>query len=299
MSQNQSIPNFIIVGAPKCGTTALDYHLNLHPEIFMAKKEIHFFGSDLGMIQEPLDKDKYLSFFNDAKTNQLKGESSVWYLYSKLAAKEIKEFNPNCKIIILLRNPFEMLPSLHGQYIFNGIEDIKDFNQALFSDINNQNKTPCNLFKDRPKYIESVLYKHQVERFKDSFNNDELLILLHEELKSNFLETYKKTLNFLGVNDTDFEPDVKKINMRKEVTNITLHQLSKSPPNTLKKVFRTIVPIKSVRHSIMQWSENINVSNAKEISVSTESFKQIKEQTKEDVDALEKLINKDLSNWLT
>src|SRR3989339_415720 len=125
-------PDFFIVGAPKSGTTAMCTYLKQHPEIFMPeKKESHFFGTDLNSPRFIRDKKIYLSLFSKAKDERRVGESSVWYLYSKKAASEIKEFSPSASIIIMLRNPVDMLYSQHSQFLYNGNEDIACFEEAL------------------------------------------------------------------------------------------------------------------------------------------------------------------------
>lgn len=125
-------PNFFIVGAPKCGTTAMHIYLRQHPEIFMPeKKESHFFGSDLNSQYFIRDREKYLSLFSEAKDVKRIGEASVWYLYSKQAAYEIKEFSPSASIIIMLRNPVDMLYAQHSQFLYNGNENIASFEDAL------------------------------------------------------------------------------------------------------------------------------------------------------------------------
>jgi hypothetical protein len=102
-------PDFFIVGAPKCGTTSLSEYLKQHPEIFMSEpKEPHFFGTDLesywgGRFERYRDVHKYLSLFANVQDEIRVGEASPWYLYSKRAAEEIKQFNPASRIIILLR----------------------------------------------------------------------------------------------------------------------------------------------------------------------------------------------------
>ena len=296
MKKKKNIPDFFIVGAPKCGTTALDFHLSKHPEIFMAKKELHYFGTDLGMIQEELTEEKYLSFFNEAADKQIKGESSVWYLYSKKAAEEIMTFNPYAKIIILLRKPTEMIPSLHSQYVYNGIENLKDFKKAFEYDLNNEAK-PCSLFNIRPKYIDSTMYNEQVQRFLNVFDAKNVLIVLHDDLSSNFNQIYIRTLQFLGASNTSFLPLEQQINARKEVKNVKLHQMSKQPPRKIKSIFRTVVPSKKVRHSIMKWVEERNVTEQIPEGISTATKHKIIELTKQDTRALEKLLNKDLSSW--
>ena len=86
-------PDFFIVGAPKSGTTALNNYLSQHPNVFMAQKELHRFGSDLKMKIIP-SEEEYLQSFQGSREGQLIGEASVWYLFSKSAAAEIKSFSP-------------------------------------------------------------------------------------------------------------------------------------------------------------------------------------------------------------
>jgi hypothetical protein len=116
-------PNFFIVGAPKSGTTALHTYLGMHPEVFMGPKEAHFFAPDVRI--EPLDSDKYFEGFVGAEGKACIGEASVFYLYPEKAAAAIHEFNPNAKIIVMLRNPVDLLYSLHSQFQFDQLEDIK------------------------------------------------------------------------------------------------------------------------------------------------------------------------------
>ena len=86
-------PDFFIVGAPKCGTTALNDYLAMHPDIYMARKEMHHFGADLRFGNQfyRRNKDAYLAEFDTWNGQSLVGEASVWYLFSQTAAEEIKQ----------------------------------------------------------------------------------------------------------------------------------------------------------------------------------------------------------------
>jgi len=92
-------PSFFIVGAPKSGTTALCKYLNRHPQIFIpAEKELRYFNSN-----DPVfTLEKYLNFFRDGQ-EMICGEGTPLYLMSETAAARIYEFNPEAKIIIMLR----------------------------------------------------------------------------------------------------------------------------------------------------------------------------------------------------
>ena len=122
-------PDFFIAGAPKCGTTAMHTYLQTHPEVFVSKvKEPSFFATDLHN-SNPLvcNIEEYLSLFAEVRDEKRVGEASTGYFYSQNAAKELKEFNPSASIIIMLRNPVDMMYSLHGQLLYQGNEDLVNF----------------------------------------------------------------------------------------------------------------------------------------------------------------------------
>ena len=128
-------PDLFIVGAPKCGTTAMTRFLEAHPEVQMAaRKDLHFFGSDLGFRnRERIGEAEYLAHFHNDDSKRIRAESSVWYLYSERAASEIAACNPEARILILLRHPVEMMHALWAQLRLNGLgdEDITEFAEAL------------------------------------------------------------------------------------------------------------------------------------------------------------------------
>ena len=132
-------PNFFIVGAPKSATTSLHYYLGQHPDIFMStEKEIsYFFFNESKRNVKGLKE--YMKHFEDVKNEKVIGESTPAYLSSENAMKEIKEFSPKAKILISLRDPVEMLKSLHNQYLYNGDEKIKDFEKAISLEDTNSN----------------------------------------------------------------------------------------------------------------------------------------------------------------
>jgi hypothetical protein len=127
------IPTFFIVGAPSCGTSSLGRYLDAHPRIFISKpKEPHHFGVDLELRPRPYaEREAYLKLFEGAGDVQHAGDGSVLYLYSRTAPAEILELNPAAKVIIMLRDLLEMVPSLHAHNLVLNYEDILDLAQAL------------------------------------------------------------------------------------------------------------------------------------------------------------------------
>ena len=127
-----SKPNFFIVGAPKCGTTALYEYLRPHPHIFMSKvKEPHFFANDLGTYPFIKTLEEYTRLFTDSNEQHVRvGEASVYYLRSATAIANIHQFNPHAKIIAMFRNPVEMVHALHSQLLYVSEESESDFETA-------------------------------------------------------------------------------------------------------------------------------------------------------------------------
>jgi hypothetical protein len=200
-------PDFFIVGAPRCGTTALDNYLSQHPDIYMAKKEMHHFGSDLrfGPQFYRRDLDAYLSEFGAWNGQARAGESSVWYLFSKQAAAEIKAFNPDARIIIMLREPSEMLCSLYHVFRSDGNEHLPTFREALAAEedrragrqIGRHTYLSQGLF-----YHEAAGYAEQVRRYFDMFGRDHVHVVLFDEFAAQTATVYGRVLDFLGVDST-------------------------------------------------------------------------------------------------
>ena len=206
-------PNFFIVGAPKCGTSSMVEYLSQHPDIFMpeertttGKKELHFFGADLGSLAIPQNEKQYLKFFAKATTEKKIGEASTGYLYSRDAAREIFEFNPSSQIIIMLRNPTDMLYSLHSQKLYNGTENIRNFEEALDAEEDRRKGRRIPRLCRFPKgllYTEVVKYTEQVERYMEVFGREKVMVIIFDDFVSDTAGVYKETLEFLGV-DANF-----------------------------------------------------------------------------------------------
>ncbi|MEO8860027.1 MAG: sulfotransferase [Ginsengibacter sp.] len=291
-------PDFFIVGAPKSGTTALNNYLSQHPDVFMAKKELHRFGSDLKMKIIP-SEEEYLQSFQYAGEGKLIGEASVWYLFSKTAAAEIKSFSPAAKIIIMLRNPAEMLPSLHSQNLYNGNEDTKNFKKALDLDVERKigKSLPESIdFFALPSYFDSALYFEQVKRYLDIFGKANVQIILYDDFIKNTQQIFLDTLKFLNLgSDTKIQFSV--INPNKKVKLFGLHKFLKSPPKKIKKIVRIVLPAKKIRHKIMLTLFKLNSAEQKRKDMNEALRKELITFYKDDIQKLGKLINRDLSNW--
>jgi hypothetical protein len=287
------------VGAPKCGTTAMNDYLAQHPDIFMAKKEIHYFGSDL-KTRVKISEAEYLQHFSEAANKKITGEASVWYLFSKTAAAEIKKFSPEAKILIMLRNPVQVLHSLHSQHLYDGNEDVTDFETALNLDDERKkgNSIPDSLdFFQLPPYRDSVLFAQQVKRYLDSFGRENVHIILYEDFITNTEKSVKGTLNFLGV-DNKIQVEYNVINPNKKIRFFSLHRLLKNPSSGFKKIIRIILPFKKLRHRVMAYLFTWNTKIKARDKLSDQVSVRLKAEFAEDINSLGKIISRDLSGWL-
>ncbi len=202
---NVSKPNLFLVGAPKCGTTSLHNYLGQHPGIFMSDpKEPHYFSTDLQwrFQARPFNTEaSYLKLFEDAAGYSTRGEASVWYLYSKVAAQQVYDFNPDAKIVIALRNPVEMVYSLFRFAVKNGSETIRSFRDALAAEparTRGENlPAPLNL-RTALLYRDAASFAGQVERYMSLFDRSQVRVVLFDDLADKPQQVCSDLFEFLG-----------------------------------------------------------------------------------------------------
>src|SRR5947207_7904708 len=159
-------PDFFIVGAPRSGTTAMFHYLSTHPEIWMSdRKEMHFFGSDLNFGPQFFRRDlkAYLAEYEGRNGALRAGDASVWYLMSKKAAGEIKAFNPDASIIIMLRDPTELLQSMYYMFRYDGNEHLPTFEEALAA----EEQRRAGKLLTRQTYLAQALVYRDIVRFTE------------------------------------------------------------------------------------------------------------------------------------
>ena len=290
-------PNFFIVGAPKCGTTAMNDYLSKHPEVFVPDiKEVHFFGRDLDITKGALrDERVYLELFRNATTEKRLGEASVWYLYSKTAAQEIYDFNPDAKIIVMLRNPADMLYSQHSQFLYNGNEDIESFHEALVAEPERKagRRIPKSAhLVDGLFYSETVRYAEQIERYFERFGRNNVYIILYDDFRADLPGTYRKLLRFLDVRD-DFAPEFAVVNPNKRARSALLRSFVQEPPESIKRLSRVFFP-RSLRQRVMKGLDQANVRYEARAPLDPELKAELERRFAPEVDKLERLLGREL-----
>lgn len=298
---NAKRPDFFIVGAPKSGTTAMADYLGQHPQIFMCyRKEMHFFGKDLTKTQHEffvLDEARYLWMFREARPGQRMGEASVMYLMSKCAAKEIREFNPDAQIIIMLRKPVDMLYAYHSQLLWGTYEDIPDFKEALRAEPARRRgeRIPrCAMMQESLYYREVAKYAEQVERYLDVFGRDRVLVLLYDELKADPATCYRRTLEFLGLQPMDL-PDYRVINRNKVLRSRLLGELLQRQPFAMRLGLRLLPD--HMRYRLLWLISRLNSRIEKRSPIPERFQAELLSEFAPEVERLGKLLSQDLRHW--
>jgi Sulfotransferase domain len=294
------IPDFFIVGAPKCGTTSLCSYLAQHPDIFMPKlKEVQFFCSDLPVPPMVPNEQAYLSLFSDAINEKRVGEASVWNLYSAKAAQAIHFFSPESSIIIMLRHPVDMLYALHSQRIYNGVESVTDFEQALNGAVHASMMTNVLTIPDPfagPFCLDVGKYTQHVARYLDVFGADRVKIILYDDFVKNPSDVYVDVLRFLGV-DPDFMPRFEIVNANRHVRNVLLQRMVRTPSAPLRAVVRALLP-RPLRQRAVEGIARLNSREAPRAQMPDDLRRTLSQQLAPDVMDLSRLIGRDLTHWL-
>lgn len=282
-------PNFFIAGMPRSGTTSLYTYLKQHPDIYLSiYKEPNYFCRDLTQSDYNIQDDEiYFSLFADAHSQSCIGEGSVWYLTSKIAASAIKNFNPSAKIIVMLRQPIDMIYSLHALYVRTGNEDIVDFEEALEMEKSRRggfNIPPGCYFPEGLLYQEVAKFYHKLKRFFDVFDHDQIHVIIFDEFAEDTAQCYRDTLRFLGVNYRfEAEFNLKKADAR--IRPLAMEQIRRAHPEVKRKL--------SNKTGLRAHK------GPKRPPLTAELGSRLKSLFKEDIERTGELIGRNLANWIS
>ncbi|MBM4055119.1 MAG: sulfotransferase domain-containing protein [Planctomycetes bacterium] len=299
-----NLPNFLIVGAAKSGTTSLYYYLKQHPEIYLPKiKECKFFSHMTGDYKGPGDEedlnkqiiktlDDYKLLFANTTDEKAIGDISPDYLYYfHESIKNIKSIlGNNVKILIILRNPIERAYSKYLHNVREGFETLS-FEEAL----KEENVRKNNNWGWGWYLVESGLYFNQIKTYMDNFS--QVQVLFYEDLLKNTLDLMKRIFLFLEI-DPNFIPNIEvKFNASGKPKNKFINNMLVRPsfPKTILKGLTKPFLSDDKRREL---KESLRAKNTEKISMEEDTRAYLRDVFKEDVLKLQALINKDLSYWL-
>lgn len=294
-------PTFFLVGAPKCGTTSLNDYLRQHPDIFIPeRKELHYFGRDLRFFKSPRPKKhEYLNHFAAAQPHQQAGEASVWYLYSRQAAGEIHSFCPDARIIIMLRNPVDMMHSLHSQFIYESNENVANFGSALALEEERrrgQKLPPRTNFREGLLYRRVARYAEQVRRYLALFGRENVHVVDFDEFSQETPRVYAEVLEFLGA-DPSFPCEFRVRNPNKQVLSTSLQSFLNNPSPGAVSLARRLIPM-PLRRAIIDRLKRANARPASRPPLDEQLRARLEREFAFEVDLLSQLLDRDFTPWL-
>lgn len=292
-------PDFFIAGAPKCGTTALAGWLAQHPKVFMpVHKEPYFFGDDLTHRHGRPTRREYEAIFAPAAGDQLTGDASTWSLWSTSAAAEIRAARPDARIFIMLRNPVDMMYSLHAEMVWEADEDVLDFATAVDLDVERANGRSLPRGIGRPetvRYRSAADFASQVTRYLSTFPAEQVHIIIFDDLVADAGSVYRGAVEFLGL-----EPHpgtvIDRRNASKVIRSRALQRVLLAPPWPISATMPTFRR-SPLSHRIRGWLLEANSRVQPRPPLDLTLRRRLTNELRPAIERLEALIGRDLSEW--
>lgn len=294
------LPNFVIFGAQKAGTTSIYNYLKQHPQIYMSPvKETNFFlmNWEEEQFRETFEDnrrkkirtlDDYTQLFADVSNEVAIGEVSPNYLLShETSALQILKYIPKAKLIAVLRNPVDRA---YSDYLMNVREGRAK--RSLSEQIKNASQKSHVILKG--------FYYKGLRTFYDHFDSRQIKIFLYDDLRENPINFMQKMYQFLEV-DSSFVPDINKIFQKAQVPKSEAVNKLLYRPNLLRSsiatILRLMLPLET-RQKLRKRLIDLNMSNKAPQPLSPEDRQQLLNLYQSDILKLQDLIQRDLSKWL-
>lgn len=273
-------------------------YLREHPDLFISSpKEPTYFGSDLVPKKFPT-LESYLALFENTGNAKRAGDGSVAYLASDTAAEDIHSFNPDASILIILRDPVEMVHSLHLKHYLMGIEPCRSLEDALAAEpgrLCDGTGVPAGV---APKVIalrNRATYAPQVKRYLDLFG-PRVKMFLFDDFQANTARVFHETCRFLGVRD-DVSPVCTAHNVGRQVCNRRWHEFLTRTPRWAQGLARALIPFPALRQRIQKRLVKRNQCGGKPAALTPELRARLRKEFAPSISDLEQLTGWDLSHW--
>ena len=310
MKTSPKLPNFLVIGAGKSGTTSIYEYLKQHPQVFMSEvKEPNFFALEGVKKITGYDKDDphgfnhypwaitnfkdYEKLFENVTNEKAVGESSTMYQYMPKAPENIKKHIPDAKLIAIFRNPVDRLYSRYLHLAREFREPTQDFEDCLIKG---------NIWWQKNDLIQEGFYYTHMKKYFEQFDPKKIKIFLYDDLRKDTPKVIKEMYQFLEVDDS-FKPDTSlRHNVSGKIKNKFVNKLigqnsilkggaEKIAPSLMKKV-KSSYTLKKIVSNLRQ--KNLEKPPLKEDT----RIRLINEVYKDEILNFQDLIQKDLSNWL-
>lgn len=288
-----ALPNFLVLGAQKCGTTSIHNYLSAHPDIFLPKqKETKYF----------VDEDEYskgIDYYSNAYFSDWNGEKAIGevdpdYLYFKNTYSRIVGDLGKPKLIFLFRNPIDRAFSHYLMTYRRNLEKL-DFDDAISMEDKRISEGYYENF--HYSYVNRGLYFSQVKRYLEYWDISDMHFVISEKLRSNPKEEIRKCLNFIDVN-SDFVPsNINRVHHAATVPKSFKLMNLVQKDNVIKRAAKLLVPKLSWREAIRRKIFNWNQTESINLTISDNAIDRLAEIYKDENRKLSNLTNCDLSVW--
>ena len=287
-----NLPDFLVIGAQRCGTTFLYKLLKMHPSICISsKKETFYFIRDEEYVK---GLSYYSSFFSDCDENSLKGELTPDYLFDYKALERIRaDLGDSLKMIAILRNPIDRAWSQYQRSVRGG-KNIATFEKSIIK---------------YPRLLERGLYAQQLERYLTLFPRENLLITFYDDIKENIDAYLEKVFGFLGVNWSNQIKDILNEQTLDKSTNYgraIRHRWLSANVYFMRKVkditsLANSQPIDNIMDKLIrnqkELSKKFNLTNKRYTEIKPETRLYLQHYYSEDLIKLSTLAGRDLTHW--
>ena len=289
-----TLPNFLVIGANKAGTTSLYRYLAQHPEVYMSRmKEPSFFapvmrthGREAARLPRTIEE--YTALFDAAGDARAVGEASTAYLPDAEAPALVREGIPGARLVAILRNPADRAFSDYGMHRTWGDEQLS-FAEAVESELDDS--VPGLTWHRR--YVEYGFYGHHLTRWLEQFERDRFGIYLYDDLERDPQGLLRDVAAFLDIS-TSFWPET-----------VERHNVTRHPPRfkavervaqwrPAKVALKRVVPA----HTLARMKEFVRRKNSAPPAFPTNVRRRLIDVYRDDIAVVEQLTGRDLSAWL-
>lgn len=295
-----SLPEFLVIGAAKSGTTSLYEYLRQHPQVFMSPiKETNFFALNG---KKPAFAGPDRDFFNhesiyrledyerlfDGRTEEIvAGEASPRYLFTSGTARRIRNFIPEAKLVAILRNPIDRAFSAFSMRKRDGWETCKTFEDAILQEEKRLKEGWASGI-----YLQRGYYGRQLNEYYRVFPREQICVLLYDRMRDDLEGLLTRLFRFIAV-DEKFQPDTRQHYNPSGIIKNPVLRLVWTRTHSVQNVLRPLMP-KPVRQAVSRYFIGLE---KEKLSLFPETRRMLIDVYRDDILKLEDLIEEDLSQW--
>jgi hypothetical protein len=296
-----TIPNCFFVGAPKAASTSLASFLRQQPGAFVPeRKELRGLAPDIYDESRGMTRAEYLEFFAGAPADTAcVADASPLYLYSSDAPGQIAALNAGARIVIVLRDPVQLVRSLHMQNVKDRIEPFFEIELAIGAEPLRTAGVPVPASKSHTthaylRYAAIATYAPQLRRYFATFPRSQIHIMIFERLLAAQQEELARLLQFLEL-PTLGELRLPRENPMGAVRNSFATRFVGDPPASARRFARVVPSAIRGKLSNWIWRSNTRADAPRSLPPDLEAY--LRNSFSADIRAVEELLELDLPEW--